>query len=399
MSAKDDDNGCLSKFCFFKNTKKGSEYENLELDGFMSYMHRKEPSSNPALRGDLSLVSNAKGADGRQGNKIKAEISREERVTNLHVIEDIYYSTVNRSEGGVWKSYDPSAFKPIKLNMAKGSCSQIHLVQHIASGYLGVMKVIPANREFNAKAELNVLAECTDSPFILQLIDAFSLERTSFIFLEYAPFRSLDDLTQIADGIGSEKCMLFALEILLAIQHLHGRRILHRDIKPENVFLLISGHVKLGDFSSSTYLDPKTNKARGLCCTYMTRPPEVWNYEYYSYPVDVWAFGISIYNIITNTWPIVHASQERQIAHVNRADIFFSNLFSADAADLITRAVQTKPENRWTISDLISHKYFHTLRDPFPAPYSPSELMEMYSINHTMLEELTFIQDMVARLP
>ncbi|RUS70865.1 hypothetical protein EGW08_021379, partial [Elysia chlorotica] len=178
---------------------------------------------------------------------------------------------------------------------------KVHLIQHIGSGYLGVMKVIPANREFSAKVELSVLSECADSPFIIQLIDYFTLERISYIFLEYAPFRSLDDLTQLADGIGSEKCTLFALEILLAIQHLHKRRILHRDIKPENVFLLISGHVKLGDFSASTHVDPKTNKARGMCCTYMTRPPEVWNYEHYSYPVDVWAFGISIYNIITNT--------------------------------------------------------------------------------------------------
>ncbi|GFS19078.1 serine/threonine kinase [Elysia marginata] len=126
---------------------------------------------------------------------------------------------------------------------------------------------------------------------------------------------------------------------------------------------------------------------------------QVWNYEFYSYPVDVWAFGISIYNIITNTWPIVHASQERQIAHTLRGDLIFGNLFTPAAADLITRAVQPKPEERWTVSALISHEYFHGLRDPFPAPYSPSELVEMYSINNSMLDELTFIQDTVARLP
>lgn len=397
MDNDDAEEGCLAKLCSLPKKKDTNAAENHDIDGFIAYMHRKDPSSNPALRNDLSMLS-TKG-ESRQANKTKADI-RDDRATNVHVVEDLYYNRVGRAvPKGKWKLYDPTHFKPVKLNMGRGSCSQVHLMQHVASGYMGAMKVIPANRQLHAATELAILAECSNSPFILQLIDAFTLERTSYIFLEYAPFRTLDDLTQLADGMGPEKTMLFALEILLAIQHLHRRGILHRDIKPENVFLLISGHIKLGDFTASTYVDSKTGKTRGLCCTYVTRPPEVWNYEYYSYPVDVWAFGITVYNLITNTWPIMHANQERQIAHANRGDMIFGSMFTPTAADLITRAVQPKPEDRWTISSLISHEYFHSLRDPFPAPYTPSELMEMYSVKENMLEELTFIQDLVARLP
>ncbi|GFS19074.1 AGC protein kinase [Elysia marginata] len=270
MEEDNDDETCLTTLCLFPTKKKTPDAENSDLDGFMRFMQRKEPNSNPALRGDLSMVStNAMRAEARQGNKTKAEGNRDDRATNIHVVEELYYNVVGRSAA------EPTAFKGIKLNMARGSCSQVHLLQHIASGYMGVMKIVPPNRHFNAATELNILADCSDSPFILQLIDAFASERTSYIFVEYAPFRSLDDLAQVTDGVGSEKCMLFALEILLAIQHLHRRRILHRDIKPENVFLLISGHVKLGDFSASTYLDAKSAKTRGFCCTYVTRPPEV----------------------------------------------------------------------------------------------------------------------------
>ncbi|GFN90051.1 kinase-like protein [Plakobranchus ocellatus] len=331
------------------------------------------------------------------------------------------------------------------------------------------MKVIPPNRQMNARAELHALVECGDSPFILQIIDAFTYELTdqrclyavctgnrpevSFhpstqvrnqrclyaVCTANRPEVSFHPSTQVTNQ-GCLRAVCTANKPEVSLRRLHRQQtrgvfspfytgkkpevschpptqvtdqrylftllhsyklevsfhpstqlqtrgvfspfytgnkpevssyklevsfhpstqvtnqrclyavctayrpevfftLLHRDIKPENVFLLISGHIKLGDFSSSIFLNPKTNQTRGLCCTYVTRPPEVWNYEYYSYPVDLWAFGISIYRIISNTWPIVHASQDRQRAHANKGDIVFNSSFTQTAADFITRVI------------------------------------------------------------
>ncbi|RUS90896.1 hypothetical protein EGW08_001403, partial [Elysia chlorotica] len=123
MATEEDSKRCLPKFCGLKSQKKKALKEDYELDGFMSYMQRKEPSSNPALRGDLSLMStNVKTTDTRAKSKVEGH--REERATNIHVIEDIYYNNASRPQKGMWKPYDPMAFKPIRVNMAKGSCSQ-----------------------------------------------------------------------------------------------------------------------------------------------------------------------------------------------------------------------------------------------------------------------------------
>ncbi|KAJ1455782.1 hypothetical protein M885DRAFT_440539 [Pelagophyceae sp. CCMP2097] len=48
--------------------------------------------------------------------------------------------------------------------------------------------------------------------------------------------------------------MFIFVQCLLALRHVHARRIVHRDLKAQNVFLTRLGMVKLGDFGVSKAL-------------------------------------------------------------------------------------------------------------------------------------------------
>ncbi|NXW24362.1 SLK kinase, partial [Circaetus pectoralis] len=86
---------------------------------------------------------------------------------------------------------------------------------------------------------------------------------------------------------------------LLALQYLHGCKIIHRDVKAGNVLLTLDGDVKLGE-SLGHRGAVGQREARTLPLSPMHRmAPEVVQCETskespYGYKADIWSLGITL---------------------------------------------------------------------------------------------------------
>ena len=105
--------------------------------------------------------------------------------------------------------------------------------------------------------------------------------------------------------------LIWLLQLAAALNAVHSVGALHRDLKPENVFLSDSGEIKLGDFGLSRAIEKPGGGSGGgggdgddvfaqtACGTPYYMAPEQINGQPYSQPVDLWALGCVLFELLT----------------------------------------------------------------------------------------------------
>ena len=93
------------------------------------------------------------------------------------------------------------------------------------------------------------------------------------------------------------------IQICMALEYVHSRKIIHRDIKTQNVFLTGSKTIKVGDFGISKVLESTTQVAMTVVGTPYYMAPESCQSEPYTSKSDVWALGVILFELCTLKQP------------------------------------------------------------------------------------------------
>ncbi|KAJ0049179.1 hypothetical protein Pint_15428 [Pistacia integerrima] len=101
-----------------------------------------------------------------------------------------------------------------------------------------------------------------------------------------------------------------ALDIALGMQYLHSQGILHRDLKSENLLLGEDMCVKVADFGISC-LESQCGSAKGFTGTYRWMAPEMIKEKHHTKKVDVYSFGIVLWELLTALTPFDNMTPEQ----------------------------------------------------------------------------------------
>ncbi|KNA08307.1 hypothetical protein SOVF_163810 [Spinacia oleracea] len=101
-----------------------------------------------------------------------------------------------------------------------------------------------------------------------------------------------------------------ALDIARGMQFLHSQGILHRDLKSENLLLDNEMCVKVADFGISC-LETQIGSAKGFTGTYRWMAPEMIREKHHTKKVDVYSFGIVLWEILTALVPFDDMTPEQ----------------------------------------------------------------------------------------
>jgi serine/threonine protein kinase len=97
--------------------------------------------------------------------------------------------------------------------------------------------------------------------------------------------------------------------------------VLYRDLKPDNLLLDADGHLRLSDFGVAVILDHEGARAQGGAGTQGYQAPEVLARQTYDYSVDVWSYGVTLYELMHRRRPFRRRDKQAAAALKEAKDL------------------------------------------------------------------------------
>lgn len=250
------------------------------------------------------------------------------------------------------------------------------------------LKIIDTQSTANILAEKNFLSKMSNK-FIVNMKCSF--QDFSFLYLVMDLLTGGDlryhlDESNIYNIFFEEHQIKFLTSnLILATEYIHSKKIIHCDIKPENIIFDRKGYAHITDFGiARTSYEVSQNEFNGTP-GYMA--PELLFFEKYSFPVDFYAIGIVIHEMMFKVRPYKTTTIDElrdEISEIsvkiNKKDLILNN-FSVEMGDFVDQLLKKKECKRLGyingIKDLKNHKWFKdfdwglTERQLFPSPFLP----------------------------
>ena len=253
-----------------------------------------------------------------------------------------------------------------KRELGIGSYGKVYLVTHRKTKAEYALKIIDKLDSLNQKEknyfnrELEIMYKL-NHPNIVKLYSHFEDNNFCYLLMQYIPNGSSYQLIP-KNGKKQENLQIVASvmkDLICAIYYLHNMKpkIIHRDIKPENILLDENNNAYLTDFGWSNYIinDRRRNT---ICGTPFYLPPEMVNEKGHDETADIWCLGVLLFELTNGKVPFEGKDVEEVGNNIINMNIKWSPDVNPDAKDLISKILRSNPNERLTLEQILSHKFF-----------------------------------------
>ncbi|MGC4094374.1 MAG: protein kinase [Polyangiaceae bacterium] len=142
-------------------------------------------------------------------------------------------------------------------------------------------------------------------PNIVRVLSVLEEGGEHYLVMEYVRGGSLEDLLASLEApLPVERVVAIALDLCDALTRTHRLGIVHRDLKPSNVLIAEDGSPRLTDFGAA-YVEgvERLTRSSAIIGTTGYLSPEALSAEALDARVDIWAFGVLLFEMLTRTRP------------------------------------------------------------------------------------------------
>lgn len=206
-------------------------------------------------------------------------------------------------------------------------------------------------------------------PGIVEVIDVFDENNTSYMVMPFIEGRSLQSIVEENGPITYPEAVNYMAQIANAVGYIHDRHILHRDIKPDNIMITADYKAVLIDFGAAREYEEDKTQAQTSMVTHGYAPTEQYtrNSRKGAY-TDIYAIGATLYFILTGKVPLEAAARITEVMPEPRE---LNPDLPEEANRTIMKAMQLKSQDRHQsiaefMDDLRNVKPSSVQEDPVP---------------------------------
>lgn len=263
-----------------------------------------------------------------------------------------------------------------KQAVGRGAYGQVWLVTRVSDGVNCVAKVMSVEKMHRYEQEVQCLAECSHFA-IVRLVDTFKSSIGPIIILEFADGGDMAKYikSHVAaksnELLAEESISLMFFQLVLAVHHIHTKRMMHRDIKSANVLMCSDGTVKVSDFGFSRQFD--STVSQDVADTFLGTPyylaPELWKRQKYSKKADVWSLGVVLYELMTLKRPFVSSSMRGLMTAIINGDFEkpSASQYSEGLRDVLACMLIVDPARRPSTADILAKPAMQSISQKFLA--------------------------------
>ena len=247
-----------------------------------------------------------------------------------------------------------------------GGMAQVFLAERDSDGLVLVLKILDPrlneDSQFRKRfeREQSVLARITND-HVVRIYDYGMTETYGYLAMEYFPG---DDLKSrlTPPGLPIALAIDYFVQILRALEAVHGASVVHRDLKPQNILFRANGQLALVDFGLARELDSETTltqKGMVIATPLYMSPEQCLGLEH-GPRGDLYSLGVILYEMLTGELPFRGATPpELAQQHVRGAiPTLPSHLVSLQPLlnMLLAKRVEQRPPSARAILDKLEQR-------------------------------------------
>ncbi|KAI9367716.1 hypothetical protein BJX61DRAFT_279792 [Aspergillus egyptiacus] len=265
--------------------------------------------------------------------------------------------------------------------LGSGATGRVRLAKHAATGQTAAIKIVSKKcaaisqsdsiaamdknagnfigsgiRQMPSGIEREVvIMKLIEHPNVISLYDVWENRGELYLVLEYVEGGELFDYVSNHGPLPEEEAVRLFRQIIAGLGYCHRFNICHRDLKPENILLDSDHNVKLADFGMAA-LQPAGHWLNTSCGSPHYAAPEIiYGRKYRGDRADIWSCGIILYALLTGFLPFDGGDLHSTLQLVRKGDYMIPPNVSDEAADLIQRILQKKPDDRISMREMWKH--------------------------------------------